>query len=66
MYISVIIKAGVFSPDTEKPGIWIIPLTGVNIGLFRTNPTIAIEDTEYTAYSEGEEIIWSPDEKTFL
>jgi hypothetical protein len=59
-------KLAYFSPDTEKPGIWIIPLTGVNIGLFRTNPTIAIEDTEYTAYSEGEEIIWSPDEKNLL
>ena len=59
-------KLAYFSPDTEKPGIWIIPLTGVNIGLFRTNPTIAVEDTKYTAYSEGEEIIWSPDEKNLL
>jgi len=59
-------KLAYFSFDTEKPGIWVIPLTGVNIGLFRTNPTIAVEDTKYTLYSEGEEIIWSPDEKNLL
>ncbi len=59
-------KLAYFSFDTEKPGIWVIPLTGVNIGLFRTNPTISVEDTKYTLYSEGEEIIWSPDEKNLL
>lgn len=59
-------KLAYFSFDSEKPGIWVIPLTGAGLGLFRTNPTIAIEDTRYTTYSNGEEIIWSPDEKTLL
>lgn len=59
-------KLAYFSSDEEKPGIWVIPLTGVNIGLFRTNPTIAIQDTRYTTYSNGEEIVWSPDEKNLL
>jgi hypothetical protein len=59
-------KLAYFSLDSEKPGIWVIPLTGSGIGLFRTNPTIAIQDTLYTKYSIGEEITWSPDEKSLL
>jgi hypothetical protein len=59
-------KLAYFSLDTEKPGVWVIPLTGVNLGLFRTNPTVIIEDTRYTTYSSAEEIMWSPDEKSLL
>jgi len=59
-------KLAYFSSDEEKPGIWVIPLTGVNLGLFRTNPTTIIEDTRYTTYSTGESIKWSPDEKNLL
>lgn len=59
-------KLAYFSFDSEKPGIWVIPLTGAGLGLFRTNPTIAIQDTLYTKYSIGEEILWSPDEKSLL
>ena len=59
-------KLAYFSSDEEKPGIWVIPLTGVNLGLFRTNPTTVIEDTRYTIYSTGESITWSPDEKNLL
>lgn len=59
-------KLAYFSFDSEKPGIWIVPLSGGGIGLFRSNPTIAIQDTIYTKYSLGEQIIWSPDEKNLL
>jgi hypothetical protein len=59
-------KVAYFSFDDEKPGISLIPLTGVNLGLFKTNPTVVIEDTQYTTYSTGEEIIWSPDENNLL
>lgn len=59
-------KIAYFSFDTEEPGIWVMPLTGVNLGLFKTNPTAAIEDTKYTTYSNGEEIMWSPNENNLL
>jgi hypothetical protein len=59
-------KLAYFSFDSEKPGIWIIPLSGGGIGLFRSNPTVAIQDTQFTKYSLGEQIIWSPDEKNLL
>ncbi|MBW6441636.1 PEGA domain-containing protein [Patescibacteria group bacterium] len=59
-------KLAYFSFDEEKPGVWVIPLTGINLGLLRLNPSIAIQDTRYTNYSDGEEIIWSPDEKNLL
>ncbi|MFH1648144.1 MAG: PEGA domain-containing protein, partial [Patescibacteria group bacterium] len=58
-------KLAYFSFDTEEPGIWIVPLTG-SVGPFRTNPTIAIEDTISVKYSAGKEMSWSPDENELL
>jgi len=59
-------KLAYFSFDTEEPGIWVIPLTGVNLGPLVTKPTISIKDTRFTTYSNGEEILWSPDENSLL
>ena len=60
-------KLAYFSPDDEKPGIWVIPLTGnTGLNIFRSNSTVAIEDTAYTKYSTGKSIEWSPDEKQLL
>lgn len=59
-------KLAYFSTDTEKPGIWVIPLTSNGISLFRSNPTIAIQDTKFTKYSQGKTVEWSPDEKELL
>jgi hypothetical protein len=60
-------KLAYFSNDDEKPGIWIIPLSGSNaLNIFRSNSTIAIQNTKYTKYSEGKSIEWSPDEKQLL
>jgi len=60
-------KLAYFSNDDEKPGIWIIPLSGSNaLNIFRSNSTIAIQDTKYTKYSLGKSIQWSPDEKQLL
>jgi hypothetical protein len=60
-------KLAYFSTDDEKPGIWIIPLSGNNaLNIFRSNSTIAIQDTKNTKYSLGTSIEWSPDEKQLL
>lgn len=60
-------KLAYFSNDDEKPGIWIIPLSGGNsLNIFRSNSTIAIQDTRFTKYSSGKSIEWSPDEKSLL
>ncbi len=60
-------KLAYFSNDDEKPGIWIVPLTGNNaLNLFRSNSNIAIQNTIYTKYSLGKSIEWSPDEKQLL
>lgn len=60
-------KLAYFSGDDEKPGIWIIPLSGNNaLNIFRSNSTIAIQDTKFTKYSAGTSIEWSPDEKQLL
>lgn len=59
-------KLAYFSSDNEKPGIWLIPLSGSNLGLFKSNPNIILEDTRFAKYSEGSSIEWSPDEKNLL
>lgn len=60
-------KLAYFSSDDEKPGIRIIPLTGGNaLNLFRSDSTIAIQDTKIIKYSQGKTIEWSPDEKQLL
>jgi hypothetical protein len=59
-------KIAYFSSDTEEPGIWIIPLHGSGLNLFRLNPTVAIQDTRFTKYSFGKSIEWSPDENSLL
>ncbi len=59
-------KLAYFSQDKEKPGIWVIPLGGTGINLFRSTPTIAIQDTRFTKYSSGITIEWAPDEKELL
>jgi hypothetical protein len=59
-------KIAYFSSDTEEPGIWIIPLSGSGLNLFRLNPTVAIQDTRFTKYSFGKSIEWSPDENSLL
>ena len=58
-------KLAYFSPDKTVPGIWVIPLKGT-LNLFKSSPTVAIEDTRFTKYSEGQNIEWSPDENKLL
>ncbi len=55
-----------FSEDINEPGIYIIPLSGVNINLFRSNSNLAIKDTKVTEYSKGKSMEWSPDELNLL
>lgn len=59
-------KIAFFSFDDEKPGIWVIPLSGNTLNLFRTNSFIAIQDTKLIKYSDGKSIEWSPDGKKLL
>lgn len=59
-------KLAYFSQDTEKPGIWIIPLAGNRISIFKSTPSLAIQDTKFTKYSKFDSIDWSPDEKKLL
>lgn len=59
-------KLAYFSTDPVDPGIYIIPLGGLNVNLFRSNPNLAIRDTRVTKYSQGKSIEWSPDETQLL
>lgn len=58
-------KMAYFSSDKADPGIWVISLRGT-LNLFKSAPTVAIEDTRFTKYSEGENMKWSPDENKLL
>lgn len=55
-----------FSQDDKEPGVWILPLTSTRLNIFSSTPSVVLEDTSYTKFSEGLNIIWSPDEKQLL
>lgn len=59
-------KLAYFSKDPAKPGIWIIPLGQGALSLFRSDPYIVIQDKSKNTYSDGKELVWSPDEKKIL
>lgn len=59
-------KLAYFSKDGQESGLWVIPLTNQGIGLFRSEPYVAIEDTARTIFSNGKSIEWSPDESEIL
>lgn len=59
-------KLAYFSQDSSDPGIYVIPLSGINVSLFRSSPNLAIKDTRVTKFSLGKSIEWSPDELSLL
>lgn len=59
-------KIAFFSGDGNAPGVWVIPLNGDALSLFRSNPYVVLEDTPTRFYSKGKSIAWSPDEKSLL
>ena len=59
-------KLAYFSEDSAEPGIYIIPLSGINVNLFRSNSNLAIKDTKVTSYSKGVSIEWAPEETQIL
>lgn len=60
-------KIAYFAKDGEKPGIWVLPFTTQPfLNIFKTNPTILVEDQPNLAFSQGEEILWSPDDSQLL
>jgi len=52
--------------NTEKKGIWVLPLSGTTLNLFKTNPNLVAEDDETHTYSSAENIWWSPDDSEML
>lgn len=59
-------KIAFFSRDGNAPGVWVIPLTGDALNIFRSNPYVVLEDTPNNLYSWGSSIEWSPDETQIL
>jgi hypothetical protein len=55
-----------FSKDGTNPGVWVIPLSYGGLSLFRSESSVALEDTPRNIYSNGKSIEWSPDEKQLL
>lgn len=55
-----------FSRDASAPGVWVIPLVGEALSLFRSNPYVVLEDTPVNLFSQGKTVEWSPDEKSLL
>lgn len=59
-------KIAFITKNTHKSGIWILPLTGSQINLFKNDLKVLIEDNIYGNPSLGERITWSPTDKQLL
>lgn len=59
-------KLAFFSKDGTAPGVWVIPLTGEALSLFRTNPYVVLEDSPTNFFSRGKTLEWSPEEDLLL
>jgi len=59
-------KLAFFTKDGEDPGVWVIPLIGESLSLFRSNPYVALKDLPGIVYSDGLSIEWAPDETDLL
>lgn len=59
-------KLAFVSSDTENPGIWVVSLSEGTLNLFKSTPSVVLEDTSITKYSQSKSIEWSPDEKYLL
>ncbi len=59
-------KIAYTTKGAEKPGIWILPLSGGTLNLFKTNPNLVAEDTKDKTYSSAENIWWAPDDSELL
>lgn len=59
-------KLAFFSKDGTAPGVWVIPLSGEALSIFRSNPYVVLEDIPTNFYSKGKSIEWAPDEDFLL
>lgn len=59
-------KLAYFSKDEANPGVWVMPINQTGINIFRANPSVVLEDTQFNKYSEGRSIVWSPEENQLL
>src|SRR3989344_924076 len=49
-----------------EPGIWLLPLTGSPLNLFKNSTKLLISDNDVFSPSSGEKIWWSYDDKEVL
>lgn len=59
-------KLAFLSSDAETPGIWVVSLTDGTLSLFKSTPSVVLEDTPLISYSKSKTLEWSPDEKFIL
>ncbi len=55
-----------FSKDETSPGVWVIPVNQGGINIFRSTPSVVLEDTQFNKYSDGKSITWSSDETQLI
>lgn len=59
-------KIAFIARNDEKSGIWILPLTGSQINLFKSDLSVLIRDNIYGNPSLGESLKWSPTDNQLL
>jgi len=59
-------KIAFFSKDPDSPGIWVINIKDSGLSLFRNSAKNVLKDNNFLTFSDGENLLWSPDENQLL
>ncbi len=59
-------KIAYTTKNSERPGIWMLPLSSNALNMFKTNQNLIAEDTIERSYSNAENIWWAPDDSEIL
>jgi len=59
-------KIAFFSKDPDSPGVWVVNFRDQGLSLFRNSAKSVLKDNNFVKFSEGKDLIWSPNEDEIL
>jgi hypothetical protein len=59
-------KLAFFSKDPEAPGVWVVSFRDQGLNFFNNSAKNVVKDTNFVKYSDGKNILWSPEEDKLL
>jgi hypothetical protein len=59
-------KIAFFSKDPDAPGVWVVNFRDQGLSLFRNSAKSVLKDNNFVKFSEGKDLVWSPNEDELL